>query len=567
MRNKIFVSLFLLIASFVFSAEAEAALLRSRPSQTEVTVGNIVTVNVTVDTLGAVINNAESVIQFPTDLLEVVSIDNLTGNDFTSSIFTLWVEQPTFSNRRGEVSFNGGVPNPGYQGGNGNIFSITFRTKKVGTASVQFTNSSVRENDGLGTDILSGTIGSEINIISSIQPPPPPVVDTGFVLTSPSHPDQNGWFSNEDVQMTWTLPENATAVRTLLGSFRDSEPTVLYDPPIKSKSVPNVDDGIWYFHVDYFADGVWSDAEHYRLQIDTTDPADLSVRSEEGEFGDTILHMKAGDSLSGISHFTVEKEGEKPIKVPADASGEASTEVQFARAGEHILTVSAFDKAGNKVSTTITVVVDQVSELIIDSYPGTIKINESIEASGTSPYPYAPLRVSIKDSDDVIQVYKIKSNSLSKFDFISQPITTEGLYTMWVDLLRDGDEIVLSSQRVEIQVRTPLLLQIGSYTIGLMKVLIPATLLLLLFLLLLMYGWWRFLILWRRTKKETDEAEQAAKMSFKVLRGGVDHHLAELKKSKRKLTKGEEAFLEEFSDKLKEAEKIVTKEIRDIKKF
>jgi len=161
-------------------------------------------------------------------------------------------------------------------------------------------------------------------------------------------------------------------------------------------------------------------------------------------------------------------------------------------------------------------------------------------------------------------VYKIKSDSYSEFNFISKPIPTEGSYTLWVDMLRDDEEVVLSSQEVAIYVETPLLLQIGSYTIGLMKVLIPAALLLILFLLILLYGWIKFFSLYRRVKKESREAELVSNRSFKVLRRGVDRHIAKLKKANRKLTAEEMEFLQEFSDKLEEAEEVVTKEIRDI---
>ena len=100
MRNKIFVVVFLFITFFAFSEQADAAALRMKPSQAEVTVGNIVRIQVAVDTQGKVINNTESVVQFPTDLLEVVSLDS------ASSIFSLWVENPSFSNTTGQVTFN-----------------------------------------------------------------------------------------------------------------------------------------------------------------------------------------------------------------------------------------------------------------------------------------------------------------------------------------------------------------------------------------------------------------------------------------------------------------------------
>src|SRR3989344_4368368 len=105
-KNKRYILIFSLVL-FVFSfGTAEAATLFIKPTQTEVSVGNIVHVQISVDTSGKVINNAESIVQFPKDLLEIVSLDK------TASIFSLWVEEPSFSNSIGQATFNGGVPNP-----------------------------------------------------------------------------------------------------------------------------------------------------------------------------------------------------------------------------------------------------------------------------------------------------------------------------------------------------------------------------------------------------------------------------------------------------------------------
>lgn len=559
LKNKIFIFIFLLVASFAFYGRVNAAVLNIKPPQSEVTVGNIVNVQVTVDTLGKVINNAESVIRFPTDLLEVVSIDK------TASIFSLWVENPSFSNGAGQVTFNGGVPNPGFSGGNGNIISITFRTKKTGTASVVFSNSAVRENDGLGTDILSNKLGSTITIVNSLDNNQTQK-SSAFVVTSLSHPSQNSWYNKGEVYLTWTLPKNATAVKTLLGDSPNSNPTVYYSSPITSKNIENVEDGTWYFHVNYLANGVWSKTEHYRLQIDTVSPTDLRVENRKDDAGKVILDMKAGDTLSGINHFTVVVNSDKPIVVKSDINGEASMEVPFSSSGEHTLTVSAFDKAGNKVETKTTIIADNVPGLRIDSYPAKIKVNESIEISGTAPYPYASLRVSLKNDDNVVQTYKIKSNSYSKFNFISQPISIEGNYALWVDMLRDNEEISLSSQKVTVSVETPLLLQIGSYTIGLMKVLIPAVILLIIFLLIVLYGWYKFFGLYRKVKKESREAEKMLSKSFDILRKDLKEHIVKLKKveSSRKLTTEETEFLEHFKEALSEAEDAITKEVQDI---
>jgi len=143
----------------------------------------------------------------------------------------------------------------------------------------------------------------------------------------------------------------------------------------------------------------------------------------------------------------------------------------------------------------------------------------------------------------------------------------EGEYILWIDILKNNEEVNFSSEKVKIIVEKPLLLQIGSYTIGLMKVLIPAVILLILFLLITLYGWLKVFRLYRRVRKEGREAEQVSGRAFKVLRKGVDRHIARLKKVKRQLTDEEREFLQAFSEKLEEVEEIVTKEIRDISRL
>ncbi len=549
---------FLFITFFAFSEQAQAAVLHIKPAQVEVTAGNIVRVQVSVDTQGKVINNAESVVQFPTDLLEVVSLDS------ASSIFSLWVENPSFSNTTGQVTFNGGVPNPGFQGSSGNIVSIVFRAKKTGTASILFLSSAVRENDGLGTNILTETSPATITIRGAQVAPPPPTVDDDFVITSRSHPNQSAWYDNSDVQVSWTLPSNVTAVRTLLSVSSSAQPTIFYDSPITNRTIQDVQDGIWYFHAQYLIGGTWSKTQTYKIQIDTADPTDLSARSEKNELGNVTLFMSASDSLSGIDRFTVTVDAEKPIIVKSGVNGEASFDIPFTRVGEHTLTITAFDKAGNTADMQMTVVVDSIPELRINSYPTTIKVNESIEISGTAPYSFADLRVSVQGGDSVVNEFKLKSNSYSTFNFISEPILVDGTYTLWVDMLGDNGKVLLTSQRIDVSVKTPLLLRIGSYTIGLMKVLIPAIVLLILFLLITLYGWLKLFGLYRRVRKESREAEEVSSKAFKVLRTGVDRHIILLKKKKNKLTEEEMEFLEEFSEKLEEAERLVTKEIKDV---
>lgn len=139
---------------------------------------------------------------------------------------------------------------------------------------------------------------------------------------------------------------------------------------------------------------------------------------------------------------------------------------------------------------------------------------------------------------------------------------------MWAEITGDNGEIRYSSDKLAIQVEKPLLLTIGSYTIGLMKVLIPALLLLIIFLLTLMYGWLKFWNLYRKVRKESAEAEKITEKSFSLLKKDLSNHISRLKQvqSKRKLTAEEIEFLEQFEEDLAEAGEVIDKEIKDITK-
>ncbi len=157
-----------LLVSVIFStlfSSVYAAQIFTSPSKSSVSVDETFRVRVGSDTLGKNINNAEATITFPTDLIQVISIDS------SSSIFNLWVNNPTFSNSTGKIAFNGGVSNPGFSGSSGTIFWITAKAKKPGSATFKIQDASVRANDGLGTNVISGVKNSTVSIVAITEKP------------------------------------------------------------------------------------------------------------------------------------------------------------------------------------------------------------------------------------------------------------------------------------------------------------------------------------------------------------------------------------------------------------
>ena len=93
------------------------------PSSGEYAVGGVFSVSVYVSSADQAMNAASGAISFPPDKLEVISLSK------TGSIFTLWVQEPLFSNSSGAVNFEGIALNPGFTGIGGKLITVNFKAK------------------------------------------------------------------------------------------------------------------------------------------------------------------------------------------------------------------------------------------------------------------------------------------------------------------------------------------------------------------------------------------------------------------------------------------------------
>lgn len=142
---------FLFSVSLALASSASAAGLFFNPSRGNFYKNENFSVNVFVNAEQA-INAVQGTVSFPTEYLEAVSVKS-NGN----SIIDLWVRKPSFSNAGdfGNVNFEGVVLNPGFTGSDGRILEVVFRVKKEGLAEINFSESAVLANNGLGTNVLT----------------------------------------------------------------------------------------------------------------------------------------------------------------------------------------------------------------------------------------------------------------------------------------------------------------------------------------------------------------------------------------------------------------------------
>jgi len=154
-----FVFLFVLIGVSI-SLGAKAAVLYLEPAEEEYHREDVFIVEVRLDSEEEYINTTKVNLTFSKEVLEVRDFSQ--GN----SILTLWLEEPSFSNQAGTISFIGGIPG-GYLGEDGSLGKIIFKAKKEGKGEIQFQeDSQVLLNDGFGTEAELKKQGAALNILA-----------------------------------------------------------------------------------------------------------------------------------------------------------------------------------------------------------------------------------------------------------------------------------------------------------------------------------------------------------------------------------------------------------------
>lgn len=356
--SKVDLLLFAKIAScfafiFLLPLVAFAASLSFSPSGGSYTVGSSFTVAISVGSGGQAVNAVSGTVNFPADKLEVISTSK------SQSILSLWVQEPSYSNSVGTVNFEGIILNPGYSGNSGRILSVTFRVKNEGQAKINFSTASALANDGQGTEILSsrGSGTYQLTAVETILPgegdeslesDPTTSEDVeekaSVTLHSSTHP-ADGWSNKNEGTFEFDLTDDIVAMRLLLDEEPNSIPTVVYSPPLTSRTISDLSDGVSYLHVQYKDANGWGDVLHYKLQIDRTVPESLSIKNIDTG----IFALVASDISSGLAYFEVQVDDSDVTNVTAEEPFYKATNLI---AGAHTLNVKAYDKAGNFVETS-----------------------------------------------------------------------------------------------------------------------------------------------------------------------------------------------------------------------
>jgi hypothetical protein len=579
-KQKFLYSFLLLVLFFGFfiSHPVQASVSYFNPSAGSFEVGNIFTVDVLVNTEGVAINNVESVINFPADLLEIVSINK------SSSIFSLWVEEPKYSNVTGILSFNGGLPTPGYNGISGQVLSIVFRARKVGNASLIFSSISVRANDGLGTDVLKSSTQALYVLISTpkIIVPVAPVISAPEVntpsapkISSPTHPDPDKWYSNNDPEFDWALANDITSSLLLYDRYSSSQPLVNYSPAVSRKVLKNMKDGVWYFHVKLANSAGYGKVSHFKFKIDTVKPSqfDITEISRESLTDSNVKFIFiAEDNLSGIDHYDVWIDGNAYETWVDDGSHEYI--VSSIGPGKHVLNVKAFDRAGNYIDQSVEFLVEAINPPQITGYTKELRAGEVFNVSGTT-YSNSVVTVWLDMEEDESKSYQVNSNNGGEFDLTIDEGLEAGTYTMWAQVENPSGAVSLSSEKFTVVVKSSwailqwIKLFIVRIIFNITTLIILISLIILILLLIVWYELRRFMIIYHRNHpaKAPCDAEVVVNKALSLLKDDVKEQIKKIEEAHtRKQFVEADEIINRIKTSLDDADKFIKKEIKILDK-
>lgn len=341
----------LVFFSAPFSA-VQASALYILPQSQNIYIGDSFLADVSIDTGEEEINAIEGAIIFPEEKLEV--IDVIKGD----SIIGLWIKEPNYSSKKGEIYFSGGMPK-GFKG-QGSIFKINFRTRE-NTGNKNFAevffkdNLRVFLNDGRATPAKNEVLSGTYNIISRTA--------DELNIVSVSHPDINKWYSNNVLNLHWDIKEDAQ-YSYILSKDALTEADDIPDRPegelqwMGDMKYEGLEDGIYYFYVKEKPFGEnWNRNTVFRSMIDTTPPEKLTAEIAEIE-GKRYAVFSAQDASSGIDHFEISESGNKGYfgifsRREGDWKIAANPYLLENQTLSDNIKVKAVDKAGNQLAAEI----------------------------------------------------------------------------------------------------------------------------------------------------------------------------------------------------------------------
>jgi len=557
---------FLIGTSFFICQASQAATLYLSPNSGTYAIGKTFTITTYVSSPTQAMNTAAVNLSFPSQLLEVTSISK------SGSIFNLSPQEPSFS--AGSAHFEGLILNPGYTGSGGKLVSVTFRTKAEGTATIAIVGASVLANDGLGTEILTGSGKSTITIKGAADTPP--VVESGSetgtpslpIVTSSSHPDQNSWYAVSKAQLAWKLPAGVNGLSYLVTDRPISNPGSVAIANIASLTIPNLPNGLNYFHLRFRNSKGWGPIAHFALRTDTIAPEDFVVTVVKNDSPDNprpTISLTAQDEISGIGHYELKIAAGEFVTIPNEEIKDGNYTLPIQKIGSHTAIVKAFDKANNQTTSRVEFVIKPLPTPEITKYPRTVTVGDSITLDGQTT-PQTDVTISFKASQGKITTQSMTSDVEGNFQMTWQQPLQAGIYLVSATIANLAGAQSLESATVSIQVNEIPLFRVGGLAFGYVALVLLLLALLSAVIAVSWYLWHLLHRLHQHLNRLSGQAEEQLQGSFRLVshRLHEDLRLLARVKSKDQFKKEKDKIIRQLRQDMRDAEKYAVEKITKI---
>ncbi|MDX1608068.1 MAG: cohesin domain-containing protein [Candidatus Spechtbacterales bacterium] len=528
--------------------------------------GDTFSVDVVLDTDTEKITAAEGTISFDTEYLSATDIS------YNDSIFDSWIIEPEASNITGKINFAGTTTNS-LAIDEQEVLTVKFKVLQEGTTKVRFASGAMLAGNEEKTNIVSSLISGSYTLTSQVNefaPEPEYIPATGTpsapVVSSSTHPNEDKWYSGKGVELFWSVPSDVIAVRMLMNQRPTSIPTVYYPYPIKEKGFTNLDEGVWYFHLQLRNIYGWGGVAHFKVNIDSEKPTHFTL-NELDRTDPTDPRAKfifdSFDTTSGISKYEVQISGQEVEDWHEE--GNQIHKTPPLEPGNYTLVAKAIDAAGNYIVDAVDFEILPISPPVFKEFPEVIRSGDPLVLKGDAK-PNSDISIWIKEENSEAEKYRVFSSETGAFTFVAPETPQEGVYEVWASVTDSRGASSNNSDIKTFAVRPPTLLYLGSLANQAMSTIIPLTALLFLLVALVYYMHHKFTLFRASLQKEVEEAEIAVHKAFYTLKKEADRNLKLLEtvKDKRGLTKEELAVMDGLKGNLSKVERIIEKEVEDI---
>jgi len=560
-----------ILAGVPAASFAAGGALFIEPSVGVYPVGDPVTVAVRVDTGGESVGTADVSLAYDTSNLSFVSVSD------EGSVFDTVVVDSTRTPGRVDISGVMTRGRDGYEGGAGLVAHVTFLPVRSSAATqLRVASGSARSTYSLAASVVesAGIVASLRNATYTLVPKD--VVPSALAAVSylrgqefgitASASSSDGWYATSTLKLSWPLPEGVTGMRADVRGSEADTPATVY--PIPLSSVPlTLTEGTHYFLLQFKRGDEWSEVVRHPLKVDLTPPTLTVVEAprDDKSSGQAVFTLEAKDALSGMAsryERAVDAESFEDWNPDDDGSYRVRAE-----AGEHTLTVYAYDTAGNRATTSVPFTVRALMAPTITEISDRVLTGGTITVRGTS-YPDATVTVYVSYEGGEAHPITVETDAEGTFVATVTDGAREGMYTVWLSVADKTGAVSPPSIKRSVTVSEPYIMLFGRTAVTYLSVIVP---LLALVLLLALILWLAFV--WARgyrarVRRETNEAFTVAHKEFEALRKDLVGQLGALEKANqmRSLTKEEMRIFNDLSRRLAHMEAHIADEIEDIER-